>query len=134
MRLRSKTKSAVESKINTIAALVDEAGALDEQIKIMSKRLATIKDQLKEHAEVNQIKTMEGKVYQSNITIRTQDEVDPGSLIKWLKDHNKLEMFTGLVKVAVTEVKNVLGTSVVEEIGRKTIGTPAISFRRRDRV
>jgi hypothetical protein len=122
-KLRVRDDHKVEQDVSseqTTALLVDEAVALDVEIKRMAKKLDIMKDKLKGMAKelgVKHDEGFEGVFGKATFEAVTEFDVTPERLKEWLRAHGRVKQFEQFVKVSNSEVRNKLGVEVLREAG-----------------
>jgi hypothetical protein len=101
--------------------LLDAAGDLNTISKQIDVPLKDAKAALKAEAEKRKVKKLEGTRYDMSIAQSSDWDINPINLVKWLKDHAKMELFPQLVKAKITEIKQYLGAEMLKDIGKQEI-------------
>lgn len=110
----------IQAPLQTVSLLVDEAVALDVEIKRMSKKLDTMKDKLKEMAKelkVNHKEGFEGHFGKATFEPVTDYTVTPEQFKEWLRTHGRAKQFEQFVKVSISEVRKQIGVEPLKEAG-----------------
>jgi len=98
-----------------ISELISEGERLNRESKIMISRLEEIKDILKNNAEVGEYITRQGHKIAISETKKWED-IDPFTLYETMKKKKLEKSFWKCVKVALTELKKILPTKMVESL------------------
>lgn len=123
-----KTKVLPEEKAH-LAAIVDEAGELDAEIKAMQARLKELKDEIKAMAEKTGETVLAGEACTASISGTTNTWVPVKSAWEYVRK-NGLNV-DAVFSVKAGELKKMVGETGMEAIGARTekIKYHAVSFK-----
>jgi hypothetical protein len=100
---------------------VDAIGDLNVIQGMITAPLKNGKDELKSQCKEKSLKAMIGSRYTMTIQKSSDWDVNPVNLVKWLKDHAKMDLFPSLLKAKITEIKQYLGAAMLGEIGTENV-------------
>lgn len=112
-----------------MAAIVDEAGELDVEIKAMQARLKELKDEIKSMAEKTGQTVLAGDAYTASISGTTNTWVPVKSAWDFVRE-NGLNV-DAVFSVKAGELKKMVGETGMDAIGARTekIKYHAVSFK-----
>ena len=98
--------------------MVDEGYKLRKQISKMEERLSEIRDKLMTHAKENSVKIILGEDYKYVVIGEDRWTLSPVKLVKWLSEHDMVNLFPKVVSVVKAKVEHEIGGHVLEKIGK----------------
>jgi len=133
MTLKQKTKQAQNKDIKQeIESMVDEAYALDLEIKQKEKLLKQRKAEIKAFAQKTGQKTLEGNEGRVEFSDETRTSIDPFALWELMQELSMEQDFFNVVNVKVTDAKNKVGELHLDDIAEQSYNEYAkMKFKKR---
>ena len=131
MELKQKTKQKQE-QAQDIEHVIDEAYALDLEIKQKEKLLKQRKAELKAFAQKTGQKVLDGNEGRVEFSDETRTQIDPFALWKLMQELGMEQDFFNLVGVKVADAKNKVGELHLNEIAEQSYNEYAkMKFKKR---
>ncbi|MFW6145426.1 MAG: hypothetical protein ACOC4Y_01375 [bacterium] len=131
MALKQKTKQTQEQH-QDIEHVVDEAYALDLEIKQKEKLLKQKKEELKSFAKKTGQKTLEGNEGRVEFSDETRTSIDPFALWELMQELGMEKDFFNVINVKVTDAKNKVGELHLDGIAEQNYNEYAkMKFKKR---
>lgn len=102
----------------TLEQMVDQLGRLNNMSRTLSKRIDELKTALKETG----MDRIDGDRFYVEFKQRNEIEISPTKMLKWLKEHDQINLIDALMKVGVTEVRKYLGDIICNSLGKTKNG------------
>jgi hypothetical protein len=120
--LKVKTgERAEQTQEHTTALLVDEAFAIDQEIKRLNKKLSDMKERLRAIAEDQGTAKLDGHFGEASFQHVTDYEISANDFYDWLLAHKRSNVFRDFVKVDKTKVRAAFGESPLKEGGTERV-------------
>ena len=113
MKLKAKQ---TQKQVQDLTQTIDEAYALDLEIKQKKKLLDQKKAELKEFAMNTDQKEIQGEYGKIEFTDEMKSSINPEDLFTLMQDLGEMQNFFKLVKVNLTDTRKKLGETLLEDI------------------
>jgi hypothetical protein len=94
---------------------------LSERKKIYEEKEKTLKEFIKKYCIQKDVKEINTKNAEANISPRTDTIIKPGAFIQLAKDMGKEKIISKVIKVSITEAKKYLPIADLDKISEKTV-------------
>lgn len=106
----------------TLKQAVDQLGSLNSLMKRLEKRSNALKEKIRNSGE----DLIEGENYYVEFKPRKELEITPTKMLKWLKEHDQINLIDAVMKTSISEVRKYLGDIICDSLGKSKNGNNRI--------